>query len=161
MSCVQMHPLPDYLQKEVLAIISLFTVIHIHSKLSTRDDRAQQTEVSILRYLSSQQLLHPNHNVGIIDLIDFFSDTKHFHIVMELAEGGDVFDRLAKRKVYTEKDARDLARRMLESIQFVSCVEEILFLLLLCSFFTGVFACHSLILDTPAMLHFYRCTKEE
>jgi hypothetical protein len=41
---------------------------------------------------------------------------------MELAEGGDVFDRLAKRKVYTEKDARDLAKRMLESIQFVSIV---------------------------------------
>jgi hypothetical protein len=33
---------------------------------------------------------------------------------MELAEGGDVFERLAKRKVYTEKDARDLARRMLQ-----------------------------------------------
>ena len=156
MSCVQMHPLQTICKKRfspppISSIISLhFTFIYIHSKLSTRDDRAQQTEVSILRYLSSQQLLHPNHNVGIIDLIDFFSDTRHFHIVMELAEGGDVFDRLAKRKVYTEKDARDLARRMLESIQFVSCVEEV-----------GVFACHSLIFDTPAMLHFYRCTKEE
>jgi calcium/calmodulin-dependent protein kinase I len=60
--------------------------------------------------------------VGIIDLIDFFVNPKTYHIVMELAEGGDVFDRLAKRKVYTEKDARDLARRMLESIQFVRSV---------------------------------------
>jgi hypothetical protein len=51
---------------------------------------------------------------------------------MELAEGGDVFDRLAKRKVYTEKDARDLARRMLESIQFVSgCVMLFVSLMLL------------------------------
>lgn len=32
---------------------------------------------------------------------------------------GDVFDRLAKRKVYTEKHARDLARGMLKSIQFL------------------------------------------
>ena len=58
--------------------------------------------------------------MGIIDLIDFFQSPKSFHIVMELAEGGDVFDRLAKRKVYTEEDARDLAKRMLESILFVS-----------------------------------------
>lgn len=46
--------------------------------------------------------------------MDFFKQPKCFHIVMELAEGGDVFERLAKRKVYTEKDARDLAKRMLE-----------------------------------------------
>jgi len=38
---------------------------------------------------------------------------------MELARGGDVFDRLAKRKMYTEKHARDLAKRMLESIAFL------------------------------------------
>lgn len=90
-----------------------------NSKLSSRDDAAQQSEVSILRYLSSQQSRHPNPHVGIVNIIDFFSNPESFHIVMELAEGGDVFDRLAKRKVYTEKDARDLARRMLESIQFV------------------------------------------
>ena len=67
--------------------------------------------------------------MGIIDLIDFFQSPKSFHIVMELAEGGDVFDRLAKRKVYTEEDARDLAKRMLESILFVS-VTLYLFVLL-------------------------------
>lgn len=32
-----------------------------------------------------------------------------FYIVQEYARGGDVFDRLAKRVSYTEKDARDLA----------------------------------------------------
>ena len=53
-------------------------------------------------------------DIGIISLIDFFKSPLSYHIVMELAEGGDVFERLAKRKVYTEKDARDLARRMLQ-----------------------------------------------
>ena len=90
------------------------------SKLSSRDDAAQLNEVSILRYLANEQKSNPSLDVGIIDLVDFFKSMKSFHLVMELAEGGDVFDRLAKRKVYTEKDARDLARRMLESIQFVS-----------------------------------------
>ena len=56
---------------------------------------------------------------GIINIIDFYPSPEKYHIVMELARGGDVFDRLAKRKVYTEKHARDLAKRMLESIQFL------------------------------------------
>jgi len=56
---------------------------------------------------------------GIINIIDFYPSPDKYHIVMELARGGDVFDRLAKRKVYTEKHARDLAKRMLESIAFL------------------------------------------
>lgn len=56
---------------------------------------------------------------GIINIVDFYPSPKTYHIVMELARGGDVFDRLAKRKVYTEKTARDLAFRMLQSIKFL------------------------------------------
>ncbi len=56
---------------------------------------------------------------GIINLVDFYHSPKNYFIVMELAPGGDVLDRLAKRKVYTEKNTRDLARRMLQSIKFL------------------------------------------
>eukprot|EP00804_Cyclotella_cryptica_P020574 CCRYP_003415-RA/>CCRYP_003415-RA protein AED:0.07 eAED:0.07 QI:146/0.85/0.75/1/1/0.87/8/1457/521 len=94
------------------------------SKLSSRDDDAQIHEVEILRFLANEQTAESNCgerslDIGIISLIDFFKSPLSYHIVMELAEGGDVFERLAKRKVYTEKDARDLARRMLQSIQFM------------------------------------------
>lgn len=85
------------------------------------------TEVEILRTLNpnahkkSKQTpdYDPQSDNGIINIIDFYPSPTKYHIVMELARGGDVFDRLAKRKVYTEKHARDLARRMLESIQFL------------------------------------------
>ena len=66
----------------------------------------------------SPQNLEQKDN-GIINIIDFYPSPEQYHIVMELARGGDVFDRLAKRKVYTEKIARDLARRMFESIDFL------------------------------------------
>ncbi|KAL7478329.1 hypothetical protein ACHAW6_004101 [Cyclotella cf. meneghiniana] len=93
------------------------------SKLSSRDDDAQTNEVKILRFLANEQVAEAGGeqslDIGIIRLIDFFKSPLSYHIVMELAEGGDVFERLAKRKVYTEKDARDLARRMLQSIQFM------------------------------------------
>eukprot|EP00571_Detonula_confervacea_P007545 CAMPEP_0172318108 /NCGR_PEP_ID=MMETSP1058-20130122/33867_1 /TAXON_ID=83371 /ORGANISM="Detonula confervacea, Strain CCMP 353" /LENGTH=732 /DNA_ID=CAMNT_0013032843 /DNA_START=242 /DNA_END=2440 /DNA_ORIENTATION=+ len=98
-------------------------------KLSKHDDEAQLQEVEILRSLNPNSFGKPkfgnqNHDQmqednGIINCIDFYPSPETYHIVMELARGGDVFDRLAKRKVYTEKHARDLARRMLESIQFL------------------------------------------
>mmetsp|Transcript_22648 Transcript_22648/g.43861 ORF Transcript_22648/g.43861 Transcript_22648/m.43861 type:complete len:808 (+) Transcript_22648:155-2578(+) len=110
------------------------------SKLSENDDKAQLREVDILRSLaipsaSSSSQHHsktneqspddesppsedPNEN-GIINLIDFYPSPTTYHMVMELARGGDVFDRLARRKFYTEKDARDLARSLLESIKFL------------------------------------------
>ena len=37
---------------------------------------------------------------------------------MELMSGGDLFDRIGKRKTYTENDARDLCRKMLESVRY-------------------------------------------
>jgi serine/threonine protein kinase len=60
----------------------------------------------------------PNDN-GIINLIDFFPSPTTYRIVMELARGGDVFDRLARRKTYTEKNARDLARSIFHAIHFI------------------------------------------
>lgn len=101
------------------------------SRLSHHDDEAQLHEVEILRSLNPtnfQKHNNNNNNItqqtavkdnGIINIIDFYTSPTQYHIVLELARGGDVFDRLAKRKVYTEKHARDLARRMLQSIQFL------------------------------------------
>mmetsp|Transcript_28789 Transcript_28789/g.45341 ORF Transcript_28789/g.45341 Transcript_28789/m.45341 type:complete len:712 (+) Transcript_28789:186-2321(+) len=95
------------------------------SKLSSKDDKAQLLEVAILRSLNPNSFNQNGqdesyvHDNGIINIVDFYPSPKTYHIVMELARGGDVFDRLAKRKVYTEKNARDLAFRMLQSINFL------------------------------------------
>ncbi|KAL7552589.1 hypothetical protein ACHAWF_015831 [Thalassiosira exigua] len=106
-------------------------------KLSKHDDEAQLQEVQILRSLNPESFQKGRRdgggggsdddgdrrkdatNNGIINLVDFYPAPERYHVVMELARGGDVFDRLAKRKVYTEKHARDLARHMLESIQYL------------------------------------------
>jgi len=81
-------------------------------KLKAKDDAAVYREVSVLKSLSGSY-------DGIINLIDFFEEPQTFHLILELARGGDVFERLSKRTVYTEKHARDLARRMLEAVQFI------------------------------------------
>lgn len=98
------------------------------TKLSRHDDEAQLQEVEILRSLNPTNFKNiilgkddnnEQEDNGIINITDFYSSPETYHIIMELARGGDVFDRLAKRKQYTERHARDLARRMLQSIQFL------------------------------------------
>lgn len=66
-------------------------------------------EISILKELTNV----PN----VVQLIDLFQDKQFIYLVQVLAEGGDVFQRLGQRKVYTEKDARDLAYILLQTVQ--------------------------------------------
>jgi serine/threonine protein kinase len=80
-------------------------------KLKPKDDDAVFREVSILQLLKEL----PN----VVRLIDFFVEPEAFYMVQIFAAGGDVFDRLAARSTYTEKDARDLAKILLETIEAI------------------------------------------
>jgi serine/threonine protein kinase len=44
---------------------------------------------------------HPN----IVKLYEAFVEKDHLHLLMELMTGGELFDRLEKKKDYNEKDA--------------------------------------------------------
>mmetsp|Transcript_19139 Transcript_19139/g.27673 ORF Transcript_19139/g.27673 Transcript_19139/m.27673 type:complete len:733 (+) Transcript_19139:108-2306(+) len=81
------------------------------TKLKPKDDHAVYREVSILKSLEGHD--------GVVNLVCFFETHTTFHVVLELARGGDVFDRLAKRTVYTEFDARVLARKLLEGVAHI------------------------------------------
>ena len=65
-----------------------------------------------------EEEVDPEDN-GIINLIDFYSTPKTYTLVMELAQGGDVFDRLVKRLSYTESCARCFAKNLLRTISFL------------------------------------------
>lgn len=78
--------------------------------LTKNDDAQVLNEVSIL-----QSLKHKS----IIQLIDFFEEKDKFYLVMEFLSGGDVFDRIVERNHYTEKDARDLTKTLLEGVEFL------------------------------------------
>jgi calcium/calmodulin-dependent protein kinase I len=52
-------------------------------KMSDEDKLGLQTEIDILK-----QMDHPN----VVKLIDVFEDDRHWCLVMELMEGGELFD---------------------------------------------------------------------
>mmetsp|Transcript_13035 Transcript_13035/g.31143 ORF Transcript_13035/g.31143 Transcript_13035/m.31143 type:complete len:611 (+) Transcript_13035:224-2056(+) len=66
-------------------------------------------EVSI--YL---QLDHPN----IAKLIEVYEDDNAVHLIMELCTGKELYDRLATRRKYSERDAANVTRQMLKAINY-------------------------------------------
>lgn len=81
----------------------------LRKDLPPPDDAAIYDEVAILASLS-----HPH----IVPLIDFFDEKDCYFLVMELMSGGDLFDRIGKKKSYSEADARDLIVKMLKSVAY-------------------------------------------
>ncbi|CAI5647641.1 unnamed protein product [Oreochromis niloticus] len=72
--------------------------------------KAAKNEIMILKLVS-----HPN----ILQLIDTFETRKEYFIVQELATGGDVFDWILDQGNYTERDASNVIRQVLEAVAYL------------------------------------------
>ncbi|MED6206780.1 Calcium-dependent protein kinase 14 [Stylosanthes scabra] len=66
-------------------------------------------EVEIMRHLPK----HPN----IVSLKDTYEDDSAVHLVMELCEGGELFDRIVARGHYTERAAAAVTKTIVEVVQ--------------------------------------------
>ncbi|XP_043690907.1 calcium-dependent protein kinase 20-like [Telopea speciosissima] len=66
-------------------------------------------EVEIMKHLPP----HPN----IVSLKDTYEDDKAVHLVMELCEGGELFDRIVAKGHYTERAAATVTRTIVEVVQ--------------------------------------------
>lgn len=71
--------------------------IKIIPKSRVRNPQRFLNEISIMRNLD-----HPN----IIKLYETFEDARNVYLVMELCEGGELFDRIIAKGHYTEQEAR-------------------------------------------------------
>ena len=67
-------------------------------------------EISVLRLL-----IHPN----IVQLVETYEDKSTVYLVMELVTGGELFDRIVEKGSYTEKDAADLIRQVLDAVDYM------------------------------------------
>jgi serine/threonine protein kinase len=52
-------------------------------------------------------------------LYETFDEGTDFYIVTELVEGGELFDRIVSKAHYTEKEARDLIKSLLETLNYM------------------------------------------
>lgn len=62
-----------------------------------------------------RSLRHPH----IIHLEDIFADNKRLFLVMEMSSGGDLFDRIVKKKYYTEPEAKVVMTQILQAMAYL------------------------------------------
>jgi len=75
-----------------------------------QDQKRLQTEVEILRKVS-----HPN----IVSLKDMIESSSNLYLIMELVEGGELFDKIVEKGSYSEKDASTIVGKLLSAVAYL------------------------------------------
>ncbi|RIA04509.1 hypothetical protein BRARA_K01255 [Brassica rapa] len=77
--------------------------------IRTQDREDVRREIQIMQYLSGQ----PN----IVEIKGAYEDRQSVHLVMELCEGGELFDKISKRGHYSEKAAAEIIRCVVKVVE--------------------------------------------
>lgn len=80
------------------------------SKLEPEDEKALTDEILILKSLK-----HKN----IIRLYEVFNGPLYYYLVTEIMNGGELFDRIVKKEVYSEKDSHNIAMILFKALQYM------------------------------------------
>lgn len=62
-----------------------------------------------------QRLKHPH----IVKFVDWFESRDKYYIVTELATGGELFDRICQQGKFTEKDASQTIKQVLDAVDYL------------------------------------------
>lgn len=77
--------------------------------MTQEEEAAFQDEINILSKLD-----HPN----ILKLYEVYDDEKRYYIVTELCKGGELFDEILKKGVFTEKEAANIIQQILLAVSY-------------------------------------------
>ena len=69
------------------------------------------------KVLSEARILRTIDHPNVIRFIDIFETDQHLHLVMELVEGGELFDHLIHHGPFTEPDARHIMNQLLSALK--------------------------------------------
>ncbi|CAN0117061.1 unnamed protein product, partial [Hapterophycus canaliculatus] len=68
-------------------------------------------QVNILRDLD-----HPN----VVKILQFYpKDPGYYFVVLEYVPGGELFDRVAKKETYNEREARDVCKVLVDIVGYL------------------------------------------
>lgn len=84
--------------------------LKIIRKHKGQDNARNKLEVSILK-----QLVHPN----IMQVFEFYEDSKNFYIITEFCEGGELFDKVVEKGSFSEQDAAKVMYQLLSACSYI------------------------------------------
>ena len=113
----ELYEFRDKLQRGSASIVKkCFSKVHLEEFAVKIIERDTKTDEHVLQEVNIMNKLHHDN---IVAVVDFFEEDDYYYIVMELMAGGDVFDRIIDLQSYTEKDARDLAKALLQAVEYM------------------------------------------
>ena len=88
----------------------VWRAVKVVKKSKLPDPDKFKSEFDILR-----QLDHPN----IIKLFEVFEDKKYIYFIMEVCEGGELFERITEKGAFNEDEAKDAFNQIMKAIQYM------------------------------------------
>lgn len=79
-------------------------------KKKQKRDLNLENEIAVLR-----RIKHEN----VVGMEDFYESRTHYYLVMELVSGGELFDRILDRGVYSERDASKVIQQVLQAVEYL------------------------------------------
>lgn len=62
-----------------------------------------------------KNISHPN----IVDFYDFYADKKNIYLVLEYLAGGELYEEIMEKEVYTEEEARNIISPIIDAIRYL------------------------------------------
>jgi len=88
----------------------LYAIKVIDKKALKGKEDSLENEIKVLRRLD-----HPN----VVKLLEAYESKHSVYLVMQLVTGGELFDRIVEKGSYTEKDAADLIKQVLDAVAYM------------------------------------------
>eukprot|EP00161_Ancyromonas_sigmoides_P013887 TRINITY_DN358_c0_g1_i1.p2 TRINITY_DN358_c0_g1~~TRINITY_DN358_c0_g1_i1.p2 ORF type:complete len:327 (+),score=164.53 TRINITY_DN358_c0_g1_i1:87-1067(+) len=98
-------------------------------KLATHKEQGKEFALKIIdkrklgnqkeRVLAECDILHSCDHVNIVKLHDIYENENKLYLVMELVNGGELFDRIVEKGSYTEKDAANLVAKICSAVDYL------------------------------------------
>ncbi|XP_071381653.1 calcium/calmodulin-dependent protein kinase IGb [Centroberyx affinis] len=79
-------------------------------KKKQKRDLNLENEIAVLR-----KIKHEN----VVGMEDFYESRTHYYLVMQLVSGGELFDRILDRGMYSEKDASRVIQQVLQAVSYL------------------------------------------
>ncbi|TNN65249.1 Calcium/calmodulin-dependent protein kinase type 1G [Liparis tanakae] len=86
----------------------LFAMKCVKKKL--KRDLNLENEITVLR-----RIKHDN----VVGMEDLYESQTHYYLIMQLVSGGELFDRILDRGVYSEKDASSVIQQVLQAVSYL------------------------------------------
>ncbi|KAM4563653.1 calcium/calmodulin-dependent protein kinase IGb [Odontesthes bonariensis] len=79
-------------------------------KKKNKRDINLENEIAVLR-----RIKHEN----VVGMEDFYESRTHYYLIIQLVSGGELFDRILDRGMYSEKDASRVIQQVLQAVSYL------------------------------------------